>query len=449
MGVKVKLSNLVIDEQLQLRDGLNEDAVKRYIELFHAGKTKALLVQQGTRKLLDGRHRLEAARRAGLSDLWVEEKDVADKDLLAAAYHANKAHGVPLSTSERNRLITRLYLESGWTQAQIAELVGLTQQGVAYILAGAKVTGTGGLDEADKRRKLQDKDLPAIARLLLAGTSQEEVAPQFGVSRSSITMRWGEFRDRVKAAYEDGALKKDVASGVGLTGDEVDRILCEYEPEPLNFDPQRGSLWSGFQIDERFGQRHPGNVPAELVRNILHFYTRPGAAILDPFAGGGVVLDVAADMVGRKAYGYDLAPVRDDVNRWDILAGPPPVPEEPDLIFLDPPYGPMLEGKYFPHPSQLGDMGVDGFLAAMGKVFSYWDSGRLVLLMGCLRRDGGFVALPHECAKLMSENGWKIVDWLVNDVHRPGSENAVSVAQYRKLRLPMRTHIDIIVGQKT
>ncbi|MDP2857692.1 MAG: DNA methyltransferase, partial [Bacillota bacterium] len=428
MGVKAKLADLVLDDRLKLRGGLNLDAVERYRQLYLAGKTKAIVIQRGTMLILDGHHRLEAAKQAGLSEVWVEERDLPDHALLPEVLKLNRDHGVPLSREERDRAIRRLYRESGLAQSQIAELVGLSQQWVSNILADDDTVTCND----DRRMKLQDEDIPAVARLLLAGATHEEVAQRFGVARTTITTRWADFRDKVKTAYKVGALKREVAVQLNLTAEEVDAILRGYDPEPLNFTPVIGSLWAGFKIDDRFGQRHPGNVPAELVRNILYYHSRPGDVILDPFAGGGVVLDVAQDMVNRKAYGFDLDPKRDDNGRWDILAGPPPVPEKPDLIFLDPPYADMLRGKYLPHPSQLGDLDVDGFLDAMTKVFGYWDSGTLVLLMGCLQRGGEFFALPFESAKRMEAAGWRVTGWLVNEVNRPGSETAVTLAAYRK-----------------
>lgn len=78
--------------------------------------------------------------------------------------------------------------------------------------------------------------------------------------------------------------------------------------------------------------------------------------------------------VGRKSHGFDLDPRRPDIKPWDISSGPPPVPEEPVLVFLDPLYACMKEGEYLPHPSQLGDMTAEGFLEAIGRRFSYWSS---------------------------------------------------------------------------
>lgn len=444
MGRKVLLASIAIDDRLIIRDRLDEDAVARYVQMYQAGQSKALVVHKGTLRLLDGHHRLEAAKRAGVTELWVEEREGDEADLLAEVYRANRNHGVPLSTAERDRLIRRLYFECGWTQARIAQLVGLTQQGVSHILS---VRGTSSCN-ADRRQRLRDEDMPAVARLLLGGATHEEVAERFGVARSTVTARWNDFRDEIKAAYESGLLKKEVAARFSLTADEVDAILRQYDPEPLNFQPSPTSIWTGFTIDDRFGQRYPGNTPATLVKNVLYYHSRPGDVILDPFAGGGTVLDAARDMVGRKAYGFDLFPSRQDIRPWDILSGPPPVPEPPSVVFLDPPYAAMKSGEYPRHPSQLADMDVPRFLDAMERIFGYWQRGRLVLLMGCLRRDRQFLPLPHLCAQRLERQGWRIVDWLVNEVNRPSSENGVAISVALRQRVPLRKHIDVIVAEK-
>lgn len=442
---KVKLDALVLpDPELWGRSGLNRDAVDRYKELFRAGRSRPVAVQAGTNRLIDGVHRVTAAKELGLAEIPAVEHEVADHDLMALAYRLNRSHGVPYSREERDRIIARLYFEDGWTQSRIAELTGLSQQAISKILSAVGATAGG---SGDKRFRLKDEDMPAVARLLLAGATHEEVAQRFGVGRSTVTERWNEFREAILQSYREGALKQEVAGRFGLEIEEIDSILAQFG-DPVNFTPAGGSLWAGFQIDERFGRRHPGNLPAALVRNLFYYYTKPGDLIVDPFAGGGVTLDVARDMVGRTCLAFDLAPTRPDIRRWDILAGPPPLPRPPDVVFLDPPWGPMKAGEYFPHPSQLADMEVGEFLAAMERVFGYWEAGRLILVMGCLRKEGRFVALPHECAKLMEKAGWRIIDWLANELHRPASENALTVAMEKERRVPRRTHVDIIVAEK-
>ena len=103
--MKVKLTDIERNPQLQRH--LDEDAVARYQELYEEGKGKPLTVQKGTLVLIDGYHRLEAAKRAGLEEIEVEEIDVPDdlSSQLVAAYRANRDHGVPSDRSQSSWLV--------------------------------------------------------------------------------------------------------------------------------------------------------------------------------------------------------------------------------------------------------------------------------------------------------------------------------------------------------
>ena len=103
------------------------------------------------------------------------------------------------------------------------------------------------------------------------------------------------------------------------------------------FVPKGVDVWNFAMRGDDAGLPYPGNIPGDLVRNVLYYWTEPGDLILDPMAGGGVVLDVAAEM-NRRAVAYDIQPIRDDILRWDLKRGLPPEADVCDLLFLDPPY---------------------------------------------------------------------------------------------------------------
>ena len=70
----------------------------------------------------------------------------------------------------------------------------------------------------------------------MAGETQENIAKIFGVAQSTLSEGWSKFRDRVHKLYvEERLLKHEVAEKVGLTPDEVDKVLQEYG-DPLNFE---------------------------------------------------------------------------------------------------------------------------------------------------------------------------------------------------------------------
>ena len=88
--------------------------------------------------------------------------------------------------------------------------------------------------------------------------------------------------------------------------------------------------------------RHPGNIPQEYIENLLYYYTNEGDLVYDPFGGGGPTIDVCKRM-NRNYYVSDIAPVREDIKKWNLEEGLPNDLINPILTFLDPPYYKKLE----------------------------------------------------------------------------------------------------------
>ena len=116
-----------------------------------------------------------------------------------------------------------------------------------------------------------------------------------------------------------------------------DRFTAGFRPTPYD-------VWS-FKHDRAFGIPHPGSIPPGIVAHTLHYFTEPGALVVDPMAGGGTTLDVCESM-GRKCLAYDIDPVRPDVHLHDVRSELPPETTGCDLIFYDPPYHTMLARRY-------------------------------------------------------------------------------------------------------
>jgi ParB-like chromosome segregation protein Spo0J len=118
-----------------------------------------------------------------------------------------------------------------------------------------------------------------------------------------------------------------------------DRYSADFRPTPYD-------VWN-FRHDRAFGIPHPGSIPPAVVAHLLHYYTTPGALVVDPMAGGGTTLDVSLSM-GRQCLEYDLHPARPEIRRHDIRHGFPVAALGCDLIFCDPPYHTMLAARYPP-----------------------------------------------------------------------------------------------------
>src|SRR5207249_7012445 len=112
----VLVDRRVVDSPLLVREHLDEDAIGRYQERLRiTGRVPPLKVQKKTYRVIDGVHRREAALREGAAKLGCEVYDVPDSELRAIAYFSNREHGVPISTSDRNKAILDFYTKDGKT----------------------------------------------------------------------------------------------------------------------------------------------------------------------------------------------------------------------------------------------------------------------------------------------------------------------------------------------
>ena len=137
--------------------------------------------------------------------------------------------------------------------------------------------------------------------------------------------RSGDARAQSSVAQLDAGTKTIHAAYKDLR--RRDRFSADFRPTPYD-------VWS-FRHDRAFGIPHPGSIPPALVAHTLHYYTSPGALVVDPMAGGGTTLDVCQSM-GRRCLAYDLHPARPEIRPHDVRHGLPPEAADCDLDLLRP-----------------------------------------------------------------------------------------------------------------
>jgi ParB-like chromosome segregation protein Spo0J len=120
--------------------GVNEEHVNVLMEI--AGQWPPVLATRGGR-VVDGTHRLIAARRAGLSTLSVCWFDGTDDEAFVEAVRRNVTHGLPLSFDDRVEAVRRLLQSHGdWSDRRIARICAVAPRTVAHArLRGPKVRG--------------------------------------------------------------------------------------------------------------------------------------------------------------------------------------------------------------------------------------------------------------------------------------------------------------------
>ena len=130
----MNIEDIIIKKSVNPRKKLRDELIEHYAEIFDL--LPPVVVQKGTGILLDGFHRIEAAKFINREAVDVVEMDIPDNELFAEALRRNLAHGLPLTSDERNEAIVRLYRE-GWKQEALAQMWGITHQQISNIV-GAK-----------------------------------------------------------------------------------------------------------------------------------------------------------------------------------------------------------------------------------------------------------------------------------------------------------------------
>jgi ParB-like chromosome segregation protein Spo0J len=133
----MKISDIVIDESVYPRNGVSAFSVRRLVAALKTGvKFPPLVIEAGTKRLVDGRLRLEAYREEGVDIVRVTEKVYAsDGDLFADAVRLNVAHGEALDHYCISNAIIRL-TEYGFDREQISQAVRLPPEQIEKITRG-------------------------------------------------------------------------------------------------------------------------------------------------------------------------------------------------------------------------------------------------------------------------------------------------------------------------
>ncbi|HEY1919399.1 MAG TPA: ParB N-terminal domain-containing protein [Streptosporangiaceae bacterium] len=114
--------------------------------LLDAGDLPPVLVQEDGWRVIDGAHRLAAAKLRGDDVIQARFLDCTDSEALVLGMKANASHGLPLSKADRvsgaKRVVTS---HPDWSDRAIADITGLSAKTIASLrdrpAAGAQLDG--------------------------------------------------------------------------------------------------------------------------------------------------------------------------------------------------------------------------------------------------------------------------------------------------------------------
>jgi ParB-like chromosome segregation protein Spo0J len=176
--------------------GLNNEHVQRLVAL--AGHWPPVLVNRADGVVIDGAHRVEAARILGLHRIEAWYFDGDPEDALIEFVRRNVHQGLPLTLRERKRAAEHvLVAHPEWSDRRIAELCAISPKTVGR-LRGKHERPTGGILQLDARSRIgrDNKWRPvhtASVRARVAealrdnpGASLRSVARTVGVSPETV-----------------------------------------------------------------------------------------------------------------------------------------------------------------------------------------------------------------------------------------------------------------------
>ena len=341
----IPIKELVIDDSFFIRFRLNNDAINRYRDKFRkTGTCPPLKVQAGSHRIIDGIHRREAGLKEGIEALTCELLEVPDSDLRALTYQFNKDHGVPVTESERNRLIVDLATKDQKTEEQIATIIGLTRQRVNQILAllATQATSKTNKPKSRRRRKLTSAKHYAITRRVLAGETQVSIAKAEKISQQRVSQVKNKILGIIHEKTSSGRPIQEVAQDLGWESYEVEKALtiiekvleiteqglepvetrklaigwtriCSCPPSHINcltakeWVRHQIGVWEAYykKHDIRDKKIHPATFPISLAEQVIETFTHEGELVVDPFVGVGTTLVAARNLV-RNAVGFDI-----------------------------------------------------------------------------------------------------------------------------------------------
>ncbi|HET6741269.1 MAG TPA: ParB N-terminal domain-containing protein [Kribbella sp.] len=128
---ELKLAEISAADSPRLR-GIDPDHVRLLAE--SGGVLPPIVVHAETRRVIDGEHRVEAARRRGdttIAVLWFHgDEQVA----FVLAVEANNSHGLPLSLADRRAAAVRIFTAfPQWSDRRLAAVCGLSASTVAQL----------------------------------------------------------------------------------------------------------------------------------------------------------------------------------------------------------------------------------------------------------------------------------------------------------------------------
>lgn len=129
--MKVKVSEIIIDPAVAIREGTDEETIQRYEDNLEALPPIVVYHTDHKYLLADGFHRWAAATRKGWEYIEAEVREGTYEEASEYAIYANLKHGKPLTREEYKNAVRRLkLLHPDWGFEQLSRAIA---RGIRFI----------------------------------------------------------------------------------------------------------------------------------------------------------------------------------------------------------------------------------------------------------------------------------------------------------------------------
>ena len=304
------------------------------------------------------------------------------KSILAIRSHnSNDEQGLNSRSQDTKKIARGLCAANpDWTIAEIGEK-----------LHRSSSTISGYVSDIIRERQATTKS--TIMRLSCLGWTQEQIGELVGKSQDTVSLITKKFdAEQIRNFHKDGKSIEDIANMLSIDIQTVWHFLLNDKTDDEKFEALNEVI-SGYEVNPcamdvmnyagclplMGADGYPGQIPGQIIWNMLYFFTDPGDLVVDPMVGGGTTID-ACLIMDRKCYGYDKVPSRIDAIENDIT-GTIPKTKKASMVFLDPPYF-IKKGDEYALPDELRTK--EGFM----EFSTHW-----VRFAKDVLQDNGYVAL--------------------------------------------------------
>lgn len=264
-----------------------------------------IIVHRATMRIIDGAHRVAAARSRGVTSIAACFFDGTDQEAFALAVRANITHGLPLTHAERVAAATVLIQQNpSWSDRSVAATSGLSPGTVKGVRQRA--VPEGARDEArigrDGRARPTD---PIEKRQQIREVIERCRAPPCGRSQSRWSFPVDGARRAVPHAARDGG------------GGAVRAVRIGHGPPDR---PARAKAAPGDRAEPGRGhQRHPGQPHPRPVSAVHRVRAGDAALAVDPRRATGEWHQLVSQLPPHTAYIFaNLA--QQCADEWGRLA---------------------------------------------------------------------------------------------------------------------------------